>query len=1529
MMKLRPCLRTTLPLTLSLATLLVAFTFFSLSAQEKDNGKSKSAASGPKPLKALLVCGGCCHDYEKQSIILRDGIQARANVQIDIIRAEDKGTAPEFPHYRRADWWKGYDIVIHDECAASVKDLPFVKNVLAAHQHIPAVNLHCAMHSFRTGTDDWFKFLGLQSASHGPQEPIAIRFVDPQHPITEVLSDWTTIKEELYNNVNIFDAHPLAIGKQTVKQKDGTTKDVEYVVAWTNEKAGAKSFSTTIGHNNDTVGDARYLDLVTRGLLWACGKLNQDYMVAYTGAPGTITRLSAPIKTEAKPGAGTPPAAKPSATALPPPAAKDATPVTITASSEETPKGNYTWKAADGSQDTRWCAATENYPQWLQYEFEKPQTLTGAKLDWESAQAAYQYKIESSSDGKTWTVLADASKSDKPGPYEHTFQAKDIRLVKVTALGRKGGGWASIREFAVKGEGIKSLAPKLTAAQESAAKQQKTAAQQNAESNAPADPYAKEGNITPAIVKLTPQQEAEILKDVVVPAGFEASLFAAPPAANYPVYLAAAPNGDLFVSSDGNGSLGRNPKRGRILRLRDTNNDGRADQVTEFVKDVDSPRGLVWDHDRLYLVHPPDVSVFIDKDGDGVAEDRKTLIKGIAFGFADRPADHTTNGLSLGMDGWLYIAGGDFGFMDAVGTDGKHLQHRNGGVIRFKPDGSNLEVYSTGTRNILEVAISPTMDIFSRDNTNDGGGWNVRFHHFTGLDDHGYPRLYKNFADEAITPLADYGGGSGCGAVYIDEPGFPAEWANAPFTADWGTNALWKHTVKPKGATYEETEAPKPFIKMTRPTDGDVDAMSRVYLASWKGATFNWAGPDVGYIVQVKPKDFKPEALPDFAKASEVELVKLLESPSYRRRMEAQRELLRRSLPEAAIAGLTSLIADKAKPVAARAAALLLFTHFPEKAKPVAEAIKTLPADPAFDAIVARAVAETAPFGVQRHEGELRFPEAWADEPAALGQLLRAIAYTPADGKTWTRPARKAIYDLALGNTDPVVRHMAIHSLAKTGDETLAFTYVDDSASPGRDSALRALAMMHKAPVVDGLIDRLAKTSDGTLRKGLLTALCRLHFQEGTWKGDSWGTRPDTRGPYYQPEAWEETPKVMVALKEALSKAQPEEAAELVKEMNRNRIQSNEALERILKLAKDDAKLLPDAAAQLANAETIPAEGIPLLVQAAQMDVSTLPPATAANLLANTITALTKTDSADGARVSLGALVALSKIPGAGKEQDTARTTYLASPKLENHHQLLETEAEKVGTPTAQWADMALLSLSARTSGSPESKELSGKALDHGWQDVKRRAQILKAVASLKHNAYADKVLAALDDPDKAVAAAAKNAANAMKLTKKTAAAGPSIATLKPEDVIAQVLKTKGDVALGEQLFIRQTCVACHTTKEDEAQKGPYLGNIAQTYKRPELAQNILDPNKTIAQGFATNFITTKDGNAQMGFVTFESADEVKIRNIAAQEFTIKTKDITQRDKPPISMMPPGLVGTLTIHEFASLLDYLESLVKK
>ena len=1443
-----------------------------------------------KPLKALLIAGGCCHDYTKQHEILSQGIQARANVQVDVIWTDDKSTNPPLPLYDKADWAKGYDVIIHDECAAGNTSKEVLTRILDAHKTIPSVQLHCAMHSFRTGEDRWFKHLGLQSNSHNWQKPISIKFVDPEHPITKGLADWTTINEELYNNVNIFDAHPLAMGTQDQKASDGSVKPQPYVVAWTNEKVGARSFSTTIGHNNETVADARYLDLVTRGLLWACDKLNADYLgKAFTGK-NTVTFVKA--KAEEK---------KPAAPAVTLGAApKDATLVTVTASSEESGKQNYAWKAVDGNADTRWCASSPATPQWLQLEFEKPQTLSGIQIVWESTNNAYKHKIERSADGKTWNTLANALENKKPGASEHTIDGKGVKFLKITGTGSSAGGWVSIKEVSVKGDGIKSLYPKLDAKQ--AASAQKAA-------RADADPFKSEGNIKPEIVKLTPEQEKQILSDVKVPDGFDVTLFANPKAANYPVYVAAAPNGDLYVSSDGNGSLGRNLHRGRILRLRDTDGDGRADQVTEFVKNVDSPRGLVWDHDRLYLIHPPDISVYIDKDGDGVADEEKTLIKGIAFGFADRPADHTTNGLSLGIDGWLYIAGGDFGFMDAVGTDGKHLQHRGGGVIRFRPDGSGLEIFGDGTRNILGTPISPLLDIFARDNTNDGGGWDVRFHHFTGLEDHGYPRMYKNFGDEHIQPLADYGGGSGCGSVYLSEPGFPKEWNDAPLTCDWGTGALWKHTVEPKGATFVETKKPEKFIAMTRPTDADVDGLSHVYQASWKGATFNWEGPDVGYIVRVSPKGYKPEPLLDVAKATDERLVKELESSSQVRVLDAQRELLRRAEKPETTKALVALAGDQAKALPARVAALYAITQ----RQTLNSDVVALAKDAVLQRFVLRALGD-----VSKAPSDVFSAGLIQKDPRT--KLEAIVGATHLNRKDLAPQIA-----LALGNADPVVAHTAFRALANLTADTACFNIVDDyfAAAAQHKGAFLALMRMHTPEVVKGLIDRLAKTSGTKEREGIEGALCRLHFKEGEWKGDSWGTRPDTRGPYYQPETWSESEKIMTALKEALGKAPPEEAAFLVAEMNRNRIQSGDALDRIIKLATNDVKLAPDAVAQISNAETIPAAGIPLLIAAAN------DPEAKPSTLAQAIAALAKTDSAEGAKAMLSALVTLDHAKGSGKEQDAGRSAFMNAPKLENLHQALEAAAAKVGEPTAPWADAALITLASRKSGSPEAREMSQKALDAGWADAKRRVQIIRAAEKIKSHLFDEKILEAQNDSDKAVANAASNAVKSLKLQKKSKDNGPLIGTLKADDVIAQVVKMKGDASLGEALFTKQTCVACHTTSQDQPQKGPYLGNIAQTYKRPDLAANILDPNKTIAQGFTTNVFTLKDGSQNLGFVTNESGDKVTIRTITAQEFTYKKADIAKRDTLPTSLMPVGLVNNLTVFEFASLLDYLEALAKK
>lgn len=249
---------------------------------------SVGAAEVPA-LRVLLITGGCCHDYAKQKDILKQGLEQRANVVVTQIHTDDGSTKPPLAIMGNPDYAKGYDVIIHDECAADINDPSLIKGVLAPHRAgIPGVNLHCAIHCYRIGNPGepaapgseramWFDYLGLQSSGHGAQLPIAIRLTETNHAILQGSSGWTTVEEELYNNIQIRPSvKALARGTQTVKNQQGVAQEAESVVTWINDYQGTRVFSTTIGHNNATVADARYLDLVTRGLLWACGKLDDQ-----------------------------------------------------------------------------------------------------------------------------------------------------------------------------------------------------------------------------------------------------------------------------------------------------------------------------------------------------------------------------------------------------------------------------------------------------------------------------------------------------------------------------------------------------------------------------------------------------------------------------------------------------------------------------------------------------------------------------------------------------------------------------------------------------------------------------------------------------------------------------------------------------------------------------------------------------------------------------------------------------------------------------------------------------------------------------------------------------------------------------------------------------------------------------------------------------------------------------------------------------------------------------------------------------
>jgi type 1 glutamine amidotransferase len=233
----------------------------------------------PRPIKALMVCGGCCHDYEAQKKILSEGITARANVEWTIVhegipvKGGSDGRDVRVSIYEKADWSKGYDIVLHNECFGAVNDVAFVEGIAAPHKAgLPAVMLHCSSHSYRAAqTGEWRMCVGITSRSHEKNRDLKVQNIKPEHPVMKGFpAEWLNPKDELYKNEKIWpNAVPLA-------KSYGEDTKMDHVNIWVNTYGKGKVFSTTLGHGNATMESPVYLDLVTRGLLWACDKLNED-----------------------------------------------------------------------------------------------------------------------------------------------------------------------------------------------------------------------------------------------------------------------------------------------------------------------------------------------------------------------------------------------------------------------------------------------------------------------------------------------------------------------------------------------------------------------------------------------------------------------------------------------------------------------------------------------------------------------------------------------------------------------------------------------------------------------------------------------------------------------------------------------------------------------------------------------------------------------------------------------------------------------------------------------------------------------------------------------------------------------------------------------------------------------------------------------------------------------------------------------------------------------------------------------------
>jgi putative membrane-bound dehydrogenase-like protein len=648
------------------------------------------------------------------------------------------------------------------------------------------------------------------------------------------------------------------------------------------------------------------------------------------------------------------------------------------------------------------------------------------------------------------------------------------------------------------------------------------------------------------------------IRDLVrAPAEFEVTLYAAPPKVGYPVALAAALAGELFVAVDEQGSLGRTPGGGKVLRCVDKDGDGKVDEVKVFAK-MEHPRGLLWRNGSVWVMHPPTLSVFHDDNGDGVADRQEVLVTGLTTDMiSNRGGDHTTNGIRMGIDGWIYIGVGDYGIKEAKGTDGRTIKLRGGGVVRVRPDGTELEIYCTGLRNPFDLAIDPFLNLFTRDNTNDGGGWDTRVSHLIQSAHYGYTQLYAHFTDEIMPPLGVFGGGGGTGGLFLQDPRWPSKYGNTLFTGDWARSEVYRHELKDHPATFELQQ--EVFLRIPRPTGMDVDGAGRLYVASWRGGEASvYVGPNVGFIARVSPRGLKPAPALNLKGADRAELLRYLAGPNAVIRRHAQAEILRRGRQAEMSTALETLASDAGTPLEGRVAAL--FTLKQLDGKESHTTLLKLTQDDAIRAFALRALTD--------RKGELegldskvfvaalcdKSPRVQAQALISLGRLndvsaARSILPLTARAAGSALPTKTPLQN----QPDPerVVPHLAVRTLVSLHAVDACLEALDGSY---RDGALWALRAMHDKKAVEGLIKKLGMASSTELRRGILVALIRLYHREADYQGSWWGIRPDNTGPYYDRQEWDQSKRIGSVITNAVLDGDAETVAFLRAELARHQV---------------------------------------------------------------------------------------------------------------------------------------------------------------------------------------------------------------------------------------------------------------------------------------------------------------------------------------------------------------------------------------
>lgn len=986
-----------------------------------------------------------------------------------------------------------------------------------------------------------------------------------------------------------------------------------------------------------------------------------------------------------------------------------------------------------------------------------------------------------------------------------------------------------------------------------------------------------------------PYSPEESMKNIKIPEGFRLELVVSEPLIKDPVDIAFAPNGDLYVVEMPEYPSAAEGGPSTIVRLTDTNGDGKYDTRTVFAEDLPFVNGVMPWKDGVLVTNAPDIIYFEDTNGDGKADVREVVLSG----FATTNPQLRVSSLRYGLDNWIYGAhfnafgsGGDAQF-EGKGEplffpedpSGVTYDIKPGMDFRFRPDDYQIErsggvsqfgntFDSYGNRftlmnadHIRHVVIphryaaqNPYFPLTSE---------------MESISDHGRAtRLYSITEDMQDFRSSAHEVGhvtSACGNCIYNGGIFPEEYSNTYFFCDPQRNVVHADHLSVNGATFtasriaEEEEFMASTENWFRPVNTTIGPDGALYVVDMYRKLVEhpafiphsgvlteeggyqtqvgiilesdfYDGQDLGRIYRIVPEDHKTTNPSFITDESAGLLIEHFENPNYWWRINAQRLLVERQDPS---------VREKLE-------------EFLQK--------------------------EISPEG--------RIHALWTLE--GLGVLDEAYVIR------------------ALEDENPMVRKQGI---------VLAETRLDHPEIQKRLVTMMDEPDVHVRFQLALTLNMIPHEKSGEARY----EIARQHMT------DDWFQAAALLGITDEALLWHEKISEITAENEAEEKSQKDfiRKIAIIIGSRQNSSEITALLSRIDQETRTSIQLrslegLNEGLRQGGRFRNLSPQGKDMLVRLMTSEEETLQSAALSLAEAvefgkhpSLVTAVAKAQRILGDEESLEARqVAAVRITGLYPEGvDLDHFDRLLSPQRSQKVQsaaakvLIDHPGEKsVNLLLSRWNTFPLEIRQMLEKEFLNNQDLTF-ALLHAIEDGDIKSSLLtnRSISQLKQN------------PNEKIRDLASELLDSYSLDdRKKVAAEYYDATIM-----------SGDIANGKLVF-EDACSQCHQFDGSGYEVGPDLLTYIDRDKN-DILKAILIPNNDIAPGFEGIIIQTKEGRTFTGVIVNETSSQVVLRNIGGGEQTLHRDNIESIRTMEVSLMPDGLEAGIDLQEMADLLEYLKS----